>query len=508
MKRIASATVLAVSCLAHAQPDDDKIEVARPAFSIFHELGYITQGTDAETNHFEKYVLQRSGVMLNLKAVRNDRLTLNATLGGIFWNPTYNENSSSESSLRYFAATAPRASLTYVYGDLEKPWLTLEAGMFPYKYSEHSRNLGEYMFRTTAYPSQVFNGGLTWVDMSRAQLTGLRVSHAIGDIFSHDAFVTFETDQLPYYDVNLTYMAKARFSDVLKVGAGVQFARALPIRPSVTNPDIVFNRYFTYNDTTYIDNPDYYQSRLNNKRTTAADSAHYLRGLELATRVRGLVQSGDPATDLSMREALDSIARSENVAAPYSYGHYDASSIKTVATFAFDPKPLFGGIPLLGDNDLTLYGEAALLGLKNYPLLYEKRLERTVAMIGFNLPTFRQLDVLAVELEWFGSRAPNSSAYSQQTIGKTEDGVPLFFPQPSIHADKLPELGYHPEDWEDDNIRWSVFARRQVVRGLSLDLQAASDNSRGWTYPAGRRYWSFFRSPSDWYWMLKLTANI
>jgi hypothetical protein len=53
-----------------------------------------------------------------------------------------------------------------------------------------------------------------------------------------------------------------------------------------------------------------------------------------------------------------------------------------------------------------------------------------------------------------------------------------------------------------------LFARRDLVRGLSLDLQVASDNARGWVFPSGRRYWAFFREPSDWYWMFKLTANI
>lgn len=489
--------------LAVAQTADDKIEISRPSFAVFHEFGSINNGTDMEDREFENYVLQRSGVWMNLKAVRNDRLMLNATIGGIYWNPTFNENSSSESSLRYFAAMAPRASATYTFGDIAKPSFTIEAGLFPYKYNEYSRNLGEYLFRTTAYPSQVFNGGLTWVEANRAQVTGLRLAQPLGSIFSHEALFTVETDQLPYYDMNLTYMAKAKIASVLKVGAGAQFARALPIRPSVTNPNIAGNRFYTFNDTTYIDKDDYYTQRL--KNDPGADSLMFERGKTLGTQLKGLTDNG-----LSMEGALDSLESLYGVASgSSSYDYYGASSIKTVATFSFDPKPLLGGMTMLAGNDLVLYGEAAVIGLKNYPILYEDRLERTVAMIGLNLPTFRMLDMLAVELEWFGSRAPNSSAYSQQAISKISDGsIPQPRPQPSVYPENLSEAGYSPEDWEKDNIRWSVFTRRNLVRGLSLDFQAASDNSRGWVFPSGRRYWAYFRSPSDWYWMFKLTASI
>jgi hypothetical protein len=191
-----------------------------------------------------------------------------------------------------------------------------------------------------------------------------------------------------------------------------------------------------------------------------------------------------------------------------SYSHYDAAALKTVATLSFDPKPLLGDPSMLGSNDLILYGEASVLGWKNYPVIYENRLERTVAMAGFNVPTLRLLDVLAVEVEWFGSKQPNSNEYSQLRAPKNNDTKLLEpTPQPSIYNFTLPG-GYDPKDWEEDDIKWSVFARRTLVKGLSLDVQAASDNARGWVFPSGRRYWNFFRSPSDWYWMMKITASI
>jgi hypothetical protein len=41
-----------------------------------------------------------------------------------------------------------------------------------------------------------------------------------------------------------------------------------------------------------------------------------------------------------------------------------------------------------------------------------------------------------------------------------------------------------------------------------MTAQNSQRFARGWVYPSGRRYWELFREPSDWFWMLKLTANI
>jgi hypothetical protein len=500
MNLLLPSVILAFAGLALAQ--EDKIEIARPAYSVFHEFGNIVSGSDRADLEFENNFLQRSGVWMTLKATRNDRLSLDAILGGIYWNPTFNENTSSESDLRYFAAMAPRASITYIFGDLAKPAVLVETGIFGYKYNDNSRNLGEYMFRSISYPSQVFTGGLNWVGVDRAQVTGMRITAPMGDVLSHDVVLNFETTQIPYYDLSLTYMAKAKVGQALKVGAGVQFSRLLPIKPDATNPDAQFNRYFTFNDTTYIDNPDYYAQR-KVRSSTAADSAQFSRGETVAAQIASMVVNG-----MTMDAALDSLESFYGVTTASSYDHYDASAIKTVLTFSFDPKHLLGGMPAMGPNDMILYGEAAVLGWKNYPVIYENRMERTVAMLGFNVPTFRLLDVLALEVEWFGSKQPNSNEYSQLRAPKNDETKLLEpTPQPSIYGFTLPQ-GYAPEDWEEDDIKWSVFARRSLVKGLTLDVQAASDNARGWVFPSGRRYWNFFRSPSDWYWMMKVTASI
>src|SRR5690606_1276811 len=102
----------------------------------------------------------------------------------------------------------------------------------------------------------------------------------------------------------------------LTLGGGLQFARALPINPDATNPDAQFNRYFTFNDTTYIDNPNYYAQRRTKSRT-ATDSAHWMRGATVSGQLSGMISNG-----MGMDAALDSLNRFYGVTTATSYQHY------------------------------------------------------------------------------------------------------------------------------------------------------------------------------------------
>jgi hypothetical protein len=482
------------------------LEISKPSLTLFHEFGNIKRGVEFEKDVFRDYWVQRTGGFITITGKRNDRLGMEMMLGGIYWNPTYNENASSESVLRYFAGSAPKLDVNYIWGDIENPFLRIDAGIFQYKYNDYARNLGEYMFRTTAYPGMVFTGGLTMVDINKPSLTGTKLTHTFNKIFSHDLLLTAETEMIPHYDFSLSYMAKANFSDIFKVSAGVEFARILPLKPSVTNPDMQYNRYFTFNDTTYLDNDQYYSQRLKAlKPGHTADSLHYVRGQFLADTL-SKISSVSAEVTLPFSRTLAILDSVKNPAKKSSYDHFHTSSITPVLTASFDPKPLLG-MDIFGAKDLVVYGEAALLGVQNQPILYEKASERTIAMIGFNVPTFKFLDVLNVEVEHNSSIYPNSNQYNQRDIGRK--GSSFAAPaQPTIYASNL-EAGYDPADWNKDNLKWSVLAQREIIKGISVTSQIASDNARGFVYPSGRRYWALFREPGkDWYWMLKFTAKI
>lgn len=505
-----SAAAMTAACLLNAHgafaEETVDLKISQPSLTLFHEFGNIERGAEFEKDVFRDYWVQRTGGFISISGKHSDRLGLDMMLGGIYWNPTYNENASSESVLRYFAGSAPKLNVNYIWGDLEHPWLRLDGGIFQYKYNDYARNLGEYMFRTSAYPGLVFTGGLTLVDINKPSLTGLKLTHNLGPIFSHDLLITAETELIPHYDISLSYMARANFSNIFKVSAGVEFARILPLKPSITNPDLQYNRHFTFNDTTYLDNSDYYAQRLKAlKPGHTADSLLFERGRFLADTL-GKISAVSTDITLPLSRSLKVLDSVYKPAKASSYDHFHTSSITPVISASFDPKPLLG-LDILGPKDMVLYGEAAILGVQNQPVLYEKMSERTVAMIGFNVPAFRLLETLSIEVERNSSIYPNSSQYSQRDIGRK--GSSFAAPaQPTIFSLNL-ERGYDPADWNKDNIKWSVLANREIIKGISVTGQVASDNARGFVYPSGRRYWALFRQPGkDWYWMFKFTAKI
>ena len=117
-------------------------------------------------------------------------------------------------------------------------------------------------------------------------------------------------------------------------------------------------------------------------------------------------------------------------------------------------------------------------------------------MVGFNLPAFKLLDVLSLEAEYYPSRllpayaTTNSGGYQQVP-------VPYF------------ETGYYPTDWDKDNWKWTVYAERTLVRGVTLSAQAASDHARSWDWASfGKTNWEMYTTPSDWYWAMKLAVKI
>ena len=82
-------------------------------------------------------------------------------------------------------------------------------------------------------------------------------------------------------------------------------------------------------------------------------------------------------------------------------------------------------------------------------------------MIGFNFPTFKILDVLAGELEWYYWNYANSySDYLfQNLIPRPDDIKPGF-------------------DYKENTLKWSIYAKRRIGNHFSLIGQVAFDHMR------------------------------
>jgi hypothetical protein len=157
---------------------------------------------------------------------------------------------------------------------------------------------------------------------------------------------------------------------------------------------------------------------------------------------------------------------------------------------------------LFGREDLKIYSEAAILGVKNYPLCtdslthYDTLWQRIPVMFGINLPTFRILDVLSVEAEWFGSRFPNDMG----GVVMSNSPTPFTPNDKSLYTDNKNTSMFKDDDW-----KWSVYAKRTFVGHFMVTTQVASDHLRWFCQDWYRGVFDeALKKPNQFYYICKL----
>ena len=154
---------------------------------------------------------------------------------------------------------------------------------------------------------------------------------------------------------------------------------------------------------------------------------------------------------------------------------YTFAGTKVMARASIDSKELLPDElkSLFGKNDLKLYGEAAILGVKNYPVSldsstrYTDILKRTPVMFGINLPTFKILDVLSIEGEWFGSPYPNDMSEIVRF------GVPTPLNSTTANSGVSAYADSTKNKW-----KWSIYAKKTIANHFSVVAQVAKDHYR------------------------------
>ena len=174
----------------------------------------------------------------------------------------------------------------------------------------------------------------------------------------------------------------------------------------------------------------------------------------------------------------------------------------------FNPQRFFPG-DLFGKEDLKLYAEAALLGVRNYPANdtnplsrdknpwgYDSLKKKIPVVVGFNIPTFKVFDVLAFELEYYGCPYPNSY---KRRLGP---GPTQSYP--------VPDARNHPNmDYDTDNLKWSLYIKKTFFEEhLGVILQFARDHTRNETViDEAFDYEEALGKSDHWWWMMKLLAQ-
>ncbi len=496
-----------------------------------HFGSYMDFGQAVESHDLKDYQpLSRLGFFMNTSGSYNGKFDISLTAGGLYWHSLPPQDATQRNQL--FGFGIGEAQGTYKFGDPESPIAKLQMGLFAHKYNPDAKNLGEYLYRSGTYPGYLWTGGWSWLNSSAYMAQGLRFSYYMleGKLI-HDFAIYQERDLVPAHDLTPSYQVTYKPSQVFEIGAGIAWAHGISFRPdSILSPKVRRNAY----------NPDTKLALTPEDENKPGYSYYGPGDPRNDSRV---VPDGDPRIGDFIPDSIpDPINPAQNIANPDpNVGQYYVSvtdngtpenqleyytfrGFKGMVRTGID----FGAFMELEPGQFKVYGEVALLGIKDYPFYYDKKLERMPTMFGFNFPTFGLLDVFSVEFEYlnspfkntiygvFGKRQPlpfeseadNSTNYRREIwkdilLSNPND---LNDPETIEFNAKTEEL---EKEAEKDNWKWTVYAKKQLMEGLSLTAQIASDHNRHFEYVFARPgVEPSTIEPSEWYWVLRLDLGI
>lgn len=411
------------------------------------QYGQVGHSSDTLPNDYNGNPMQNSGAQITVNAAISERLSGSVGVGVYEGHALAGQIASggrvTVAANPYIAA----ANFTWLLGEREAPLLQLTGGLFHYHYDDNIKDLGAYLLRGSVYPGFLMSGFETADVVPLANVLGLWARNHTG-ILTSDVLIECETDLKPYYDLSLAYIGRARLTDFLTVGAGVNFQRLIPIDSKISHDP--FDPVFEKTDQ----------------------------------------QAANPW----QREFI--YVDSSGAGKDTTYFGFDGT--KVMADFEFDPKAWIGS-DALGPADLKLYGEVALLGLtfdKAHKEVYGGVAQRMPVMVGFNLPVFRALDHLAVEVEWYGAKFRDDTWRMQPDIDRPVSPIPF---------DYSPDGTTYGRTYARDNLKWAVHAARTIQGHFKVSGQVANDHFRPYgiaNTPA--TYETATSTPKDWYWMAKI----
>jgi hypothetical protein len=270
-------------------------------------------------------------------------------------------------------------------------------GLYEFKYNPDSRNLGEYLLRSEAYPTILENSqGKDLLAPAYSRVAGTEYGF-YRDFYRARALMYAEQFNVPVNDVSFAFFG----------GAGPRHAEV--------EAGMALHRQFRFGKSNKATNLD--------------------PGLKAYVDSQGLTSQ---AIKLMVRGRLD-----------------------------------------LGENNsslrgLTLYAEAALLGLKNDTLYYKDPIQRMPMMFGFTVPTGGFMETLGFELEYF------KNPYYGRKYSIGDATASNVSPLPNLTHEE-----YDPArlpDYTKDDVRWSFLAHKALNKWLDLKFRVASDHLRlmGW----------------------------
>ncbi len=427
------------------------------------DVGQIVKGTLYDgsdvTSKFkgDDQQIARTGVYLTESGTYNDRLSIYLTVGGLFWY-ALPEGSSFQTHRIYFGPGVGQAQGVYAFGeDPAKPAATLQFGLFGHKYSD-AVNLGEYLYRSGTYPGVLTSGGWSYINAASYMAQGARVTvPMLNGMVTNDFTMYMERDLEPTNDFTPGYAVTAKPLPFVELGAGVVWSHALSLSPSRLAPKKLANEY---------------------SKATQRPSNN----------------AGGAATDTC------------------PCGYYTFKGFKTMARASVDIGSALG-VDWAKPGEFKAYSEIALLGVEDQPYYYEKKAERMPVMFGLDIPTFGLLNKLAFEMEYHKSRFSNTNGTLVQNqlplpINNGED-ISVYDLNSAYYTSYTADQKDSVADlWKKDDWKWTVYARKEVTKGVSIYAQAANDHLRHFNFTATPSALPATTRPSDWYYVLRLEFGI
>lgn len=506
-KSAALCALLMMICTSVGATEEGAVVYRPLKFGGVQEFGTIYQGQvgGLDPQSFNQEIdgewIDHFGTFLEQDVIINNRLNLQLGLGGIFEfpKPEIVNPDLYGSMYKGFFFGPSIAKVMYGFGNPEKPVFSLGGGMFPFKYNSDAADLGEYLFRSGPYPTYIMTGGLTFVNDNAAYLQGFQASLRLGNL-KVDGFLTTETSMPPLYDWSLAFVANYEIAGgLVDVGAGVNFKRLIPVRPSRTQPEVPINAYFERNGTYYNADLKFYQDQM----------FFYKNQMRIDSSNKSQRQI-DSITALWNAATVDSLGHWLNPAdpryvSPSEFQYYTSAGTLVMAMVSLDLKKITG--LRTGDAPFKIFAEGAILGIKDYPIFYEHWWQRAPIMVGIHLPTFGLLDQLTVQYEYFNSPWGNDFL----NLGGN-GGVNL--PLPDIQHDFGSSIQYgsnqefHKDALKNDNVAWAVLLKRKLYSHLYLSAQASRDHmrtfGREWFFNGSQEPNEVLYRNSSWYWMVQL----
>jgi hypothetical protein len=204
------------------------------------------------------------------------------------------------------------------------------------------------------------------------------------------------------------------------------------------------------------------------------------------------------------------ITSEENGVPNSQLDYYTFKGIKAMGRIAITPFSL-------GDDldKVSIYGEATLLGVKDYPFYYEEKSERMPILFGVNVPLPGGFDV-TVEAEHYKNKFMNH-IYDTYTllVPRWEEGERAFFADSldaagkKVKVDNIYLSSNTPKDsHENGEWMWNFSANKTIHDRITIRFKMARDFLRLYNFFGNPSDEPAFQNPGGWYLALRTDVSI